>query len=156
MMRAHPMAHNASEVVAVQTKPLYLLTGNKKNMIEQSAYTERNRVNALTPDKGLIDADLRLIRYMKSFANTPAKVAIWGVNAQVVYLDSNVETLATVEADKDKPAIVYSVEDYTLTSGETLKLKEICIDNGVDYIGGMQAIQALQNVGIAIIKNDLL
>lgn len=88
-------------------------------------------------------------------ADTGANRAIWGNNLQVIYLNSTPETLATVEADKDKPPVIYSSTPYSLDSLETLQLKEICLENDVIYVNDSQAISALQDVGIAILKINL-
>ena len=93
------------------------------------------------------------VRYIKSFANTPANRSIWGNHLQMVYLDSTPEILAQVETDKDKPAIVYSIADTSFSAEEIMQLIEICGENDIEYTGDDKAdLRNLSDIGIAIIR----
>ena len=122
-------------------------------MIQQTAKIEYNRMNVLAPNFALINTSMQEVRYIKSFANTPANRAVWALNLQVVYLDSTPEILAQVEIDKNKPAIIYSALDTVFSADEIIQLIDICTDNEIEYTGDDETdLTNLSAAGVAIIR----
>ena len=122
-------------------------------MIKATPKIFYSRITALTPNLALINTAMHEVRHVKSFANTPANRAIWGNSPQVVYLNSNIEILARVEEDKNKPAIIYSTSETAFSAEEIIELIDICSDNSIDYSGNDSIdLENLENAGILIVR----